>query len=253
MTSAIDLGTGARRIGRLALNAVLPPRCLKCGAVVDAPGTLCAGCWAEMRFLAPPLCACCGYPFEFELGEGALCGACARDRPPYERARAVLRYDDASKAVVLGFKHGDRTEGAPAYGRWLLRAGAELIAEAELIVPVPLHWLRLFVRRYNQAALLALALARLSGVAAVPDLLVRRRATPSQGRLSAGARRRNVAGAFAVRARRRDLLADRRVLLVDDVLTTGATAEACSRALLRAGAAAVDVLTLARVVRPTAG
>src|SRR3990170_1419817 len=168
MTSAIDLGTGARRLGRLALNAVLPPRCLKCGAVVDAPGTLCAGCWAAMRFLAPPLCACCGYPFEFELGEAALCGACARDRPPYGRARAVLRYDDASKAVVLGFKHGDRTDGAPAYGRWLLRAGAELIAEAEVIVPVPLHWLRLFARRYNQAALLALALARVSGVAAAP-------------------------------------------------------------------------------------
>jgi predicted amidophosphoribosyltransferase len=163
------------------------------------------------------------------LGEGALCGACARDRPPYGRARAVLRYDDASKAVVLGFKHGDRTDGAPAYGRWLLRAGAELIAEAELIVPVPLHWLRLFARRYNQAALLALALARLSGVAAAPDLLVRRRATPSQGRLSAGARRR-IAGAFAVRRAPRPA-ADRRVLLVDDVLTTGATAEAWSRAL----------------------
>src|SRR3990170_7558423 len=141
MAAAIGLGTGPRRLGRLALNAVLPPRCLKCGAVVDAPGTLCAGCWAAMRFLAPPLCACCGYPFEFELGEGALCGACARDRPPYGRARAVLRYDDASKAVVLGFKHGDRTEGAPAYGRWLLRACAELIAAAELIGPVPLHCL----------------------------------------------------------------------------------------------------------------
>ena len=158
-----------------------------------------------------------------------------------------------SRALVLGFKHGDRTHGAPAYGRWMARAGAELLREADLVVPVPLHWLRLFRRRYNQAALLAQAVARTAGVPVAVDLLARRRPTPSQGHLSAmAARRRNVRGAFAVRPGRAELVKDRRIVLVDDVLTTGATAESCARTLLRAGAAAVDVLVLARVVRGAA-
>ena len=161
----------------------------------------------------------------------------------------MLRYDDSSRGLILAFKHADRTHAAPAFGRWMARAGAGLLAEGSVVVPVPLHWTRLFRRRYNQAALLALALAREAGLRAAPDLLIRRRATPSQGRLGAVARRRNVAGAFAVRPGRRNLIDGRRVLLVDDVFTTGATADACARALKRAGADAVDVLVLGRVVR----
>lgn len=240
-----------RRAGQMALNALLPPRCLKCGAVVGAPGLLCAGCWESLSFLAPPCCAACGYPFEFAMGEGALCAACLRERPPYERARAVLRYDEASRDIVLALKHGDRTDVAPALARWMARAGRELLAEADLMVPVPMHRLRLFLRRYNQAALLALALAKLTGVPAAVDLLLRRRATPPQGRLGAAARRRNVEGAFALRPERAEMIAGRRVLLIDDVLTTGATAAACARVLLRAGAESVDVLVLAQVVRPS--
>jgi len=246
MTAAAAL----RRAGRRALDAVLPPTCLACGDAVVEAGALCGTCWNQLAFLGAPLCQCCGYPFEYEAPEGWLCGACTRDRPSYDRARAVLAYDDASRPLVLGFKHADRTHAAPAFGRWLARAGAELVADADLITPVPLHRWRLFRRRYNQAALLASALGQETGLATAPDLLVRRRATPSQGRKSRAARRRNVQGAFGVRANWRDGLEGRRVLLVDDVMTTGATIEECARVLKRGGAEAVAVLTFARVVRP---
>lgn len=246
MTSVL---TGARRAGHRVLDALLPPRCLKCTIVVDAVGTLCPTCWADVAFITAPLCACCGLPFEFDMGADALCGACARERPVFERARAAFRYDDGSKDLILRFKHADRTDAAPAFARWLARAGTALLEDADIIAPVPLHWVRLFARRYNQAALLASALGQLSTKPAVNDLLVRRRRTPSQGGLGATARRRNVAGAFALHPRRRALIADKRVLLVDDVFTTGATVAACAAAMLRSRAQAVDVLTLARVVR----
>lgn len=151
---------------------------------------------------------------------------------------------------MLGFKHGDRLHGAPAYGEWLARAGAELLADADLVAPVPLHWTRLARRRYNQSALLANAAARIAGRRCVPDLLVRTRRTPQQGDMGRAARRRNVRRAFCVAAAYTALLPGKRIVLVDDVLTTGATAEACVETLLEAGAAAVDLLTLARVVRP---
>lgn len=236
----------------LALDALLPPRCLACGSPVDRSGALCAGCWERIDFAAAPHCACCGYPFAFDLGAGTLCGACAREPPAYDRSRFVMRYDDASKGLVLGFKHRDRTEGAPTFAAWLARAGAGLVAEADLLAPVPLHRIRLFTRRYNQAAMLCRALGRSTGLPVVPDLLVRSRNTPPQGRLSPAARRRNVAGAFAVAPGRRGVLEGRRVLLIDDVMTTGATVSACARVLRRGGAAGVDVLVLARVVRPSA-
>jgi ComF family protein len=244
------------------LDLVLPPRCLGCGDLVEEQGTLCATCWTAITFVADPLCRRCGLPFAFDSGDlvpgdqgtdsvddGLDCGACLADPPPFERARAVMRYDDASRPLVLGFKHGDRTEAAPPFAAWMARSGAELLAQAQVIAPVPLHWRRLLSRRYNQAALLAAPLARRAGIPFVPDLLLRRRATPSQGRLSRAERRRNVAGAFAVNPRRAADLAGRRLLLVDDVMTTGATVDACARIALRAGAAAVDVLVLARAVR----
>ncbi len=229
------------------LDALLPPRCLCCGAGVDRQGGLCPGCWTGLSFIAPPFCACCGLPFEYEAQAGSLCGACLAEPPAFGRARAVLVYDDGSRPLVLSFKHGDRLHAAGAYGGWLARAGKELLADADLVAPVPLHWGRLFRRRYNQAALLAQALSRQAGVPTMPDLLVRRRATPTQGGLDRLGRHRNVKGAFALRAGQ--TVAGRRVVLVDDVLTTGATLAECARVLIRAGAARVDVLTLARVVK----
>ena len=244
--AAPGLGRGLGRVGSIALDVLLPGRCLRCGGIVADAGAMCSGCWEAISFIAPPFCGRCGEPFEFDLAAGALCGACMADSPVYHRARAVMRYDDASKPLVLRFKHSDRTAAAPSFARWLARAGAELLADAEVIVPVPLHRWRLWRRRYNQAALLAQALAKDSGRLCVPDALVRVRATPSQGTLGRGQRRRNVQGAFALR--RPSAVDARKVLLIDDVLTTGATVGECARVLMRGGAASVDVLTLARVV-----
>jgi ComF family protein len=248
----VDIQPLFRRAGQALLTALLPPRCLKCGAVVDSAGAICAACWSTLSFIAPPYCAACGFPFEFEQGAGTLCGACLQEPPVFARARSVLRYDEASKPLILRFKHADRTESAPAFAAWLGRVGGDLVAEADLLAPVPLHWTRLLARRYNQAAMLSRELGRLTGKPAIQDLLVRKRRTPSQGGLGRAGRESNVAGAFGLNPRHGARLRDRRVLLVDDVLTTGATAAACARTLRRAGASAVDVLTLARVVKPAA-
>ncbi len=242
-------GTWLGRAWRAGLDVLLPPLCFGCGQGVEGRAALCLACWRRVRFLAPPVCASCGLPFEADPGPGAVCGECARATPPFARARAAFVYDEASRGLILSFKHGDRTDAAPAFGRWLMRAGAELLQDAQLVVPVPLHWTRLFQRRYNQAALLAHDLGARAGVLVSTGALVRRRRTPSQGKLGRSARRRNLAGAFCVPERHRAAVAGKRVLLLDDVLTTGATANACAKALLGAGAAAVDVLTLARVVR----
>lgn len=238
-------GTAVRRV----VDAVLPPRCLACGEIVSVPGAVCATCWSGLGFVSSPYCACCGLPFAYESGPDALCGACAGERPVFARARSVMTYDDASRRLILAFKHADRIDAAPAYGAWMARAGAELLADSDAVVPVPLHRWRLLRRRYNQAALLARAVAHHAGVPAVIDALRRTRSTPSQGRMTRSQREQNVRGAFAVDARRRGQLAGKRIVLVDDVMTTGATLSACARPLLRAGAERVDALTLARVTR----
>ena len=239
------------RIARLAsglVDALLPPLCLSCRVPVDRQGTLCAECWKQVDFLGPPHCACCGLPFSFEMPEASLCASCVASPPPYRRLRAATRYSDISRRLILGYKHGDQLHMTPALAGWLDRAGAELLDDADLIVPVPLHRWRLLARRYNQAAVLAHALGRATGIAVSDRALQRVKRTPSQGRLTRSQRARNVQGAFRVKASMRPEIADRRVLLVDDVLTSGATAGACARVLRRAGATAVDLLTLARVV-----
>lgn len=194
------------------------------------------------------MCDCCGLPFAVDLGENSRCAACLTRPPAFDRARAILAYDLASRDPILALKHADRLELVPGFAHWLERTGRTLLAETDLIVPVPLHRLRLWRRRYNQAAELARALARRTAKPVAVQALERSRPTPSQGAMaSARSRRRNVLG--ALRVPEPALVAGRNILVVDDVLTTGATAEACARALKRAGAAKVQVLALARVVK----
>lgn len=242
--SALDF----RRLGGALLDLLLPPRCLRCGEAVSEQGTLCAECWHKISFIGTACCDCCGLPFDLDLGQDTLCALCARDKPPFSRARSAMRYDEESRPLVLAFKHGDKLQLAPALSRFMRRAGESLLAETDVIVPVPLHWTRLFARRYNQAAVLAHAVGKASGIPVGADWLQRHRATPSQGRQSRAERRRNVAGAFAVKHGRK--VENLRVLLIDDVLTTGATVAECAMVLLKAGAMRVDVLTLARTSRP---
>lgn len=241
----------ARAAGRVALDLILPPLCLKCRTPVSEPQSVCAPCWNELRFLSAPQCAQCGVPFPHDLGQGVKCAACIAKPPPFAVSRAALAYDDASRDLILGFKHADRLETVPLFARWMAQAGHEAFAQADTLIPVPLHWRRLVARRYNQAALLANALGGLTGLPVDTAVLLRSKATPSQGEMpSARARAKNVVRAFDLSQRHRARIQGKRLVLVDDVLTTGATVGACTKALLKAGAASVSIVTLARVLRP---
>lgn len=240
------------RLARLALDALVPPTCPVCDAPVEAAGLICSACFPRFRPIAPPLCDGCGLPVRGEDIPTPLCPACRAQPPLFRRARAVWLYGGAAKDLILRLKYADREDLAPTLGRLMARAGAELLREADLLVPVPLHLRRLVARRYNQAALLARAVAVASGVPAAVDALRRTRATPPLAELSREEREASLIDAFAVRPRWRGRLRGRRVVLIDDVLTSGATAEACAEALLAAGAGAVDVLAAARTPPPGA-
>lgn len=229
------------------IDLVLPPLCLGCGSIVAASGALCGACFGKVTFIEAPFCDCCGTPFEVGEAAGTLCGACIRRPPPYRHARAAMVYDDGSRGLLLKFKHADRTDVAPGLSRWMARAGAGLLRSADVLVPVPIHRRRLFARRYNQAALLCRILAAASGADFAPDAMVRTRRTAPQGDFDRLGRMRNVKNAFLVA--RPEAVQGRRVLLIDDVLTTGATVSECTKTLLVAGAQEVAVLTVARVVR----
>ena len=235
----------------LIRDTALPPTCLACRVPLADEGGLCAACWAKLSFITRPYCERLGVPFASDLGAGTLSAAAIADPPAYGRARAVARYDDVARRLVQALKFADRGDLAGPLGAMMARAGAELLADAEALVPVPLHWTRLWRRRFNQSALLAESIGRARGLPVRNDWLIRRRATPHQIGLKPAERAENVQGAFAVPPAARGELARRRIVLIDDVLTTGATAEACARALTRAGAARVDVLVFARVVDST--
>jgi ComF family protein len=213
---------------------------------------LCAECFRGLTPITAPLCRICGVPFHHagQAGAGGSCPGCLAWPPAFTQARAALRYDEGAKRLILPFKHADRTELAGPIAARMAAAGATLLRRAEVVAPVPLHWRRLLARRYNQAALLARHLAAGAGLPLVPDLLRRTRPTPPLGERGAGERAALLEGAFAVGRRGADRVTGRRVLLVDDVMTSGATAEACARVLMAAGASAVDVLAAARVPDP---
>lgn len=235
------------RWGARGLDRLMPPACLSCHTPIDCHHALCARCWANTTFIRAPLCDVTGIPLPFG-GEGRMLSARAlAEQPAYDRARAVAHHAGAMRRLVHRFKYADSHEARPLFGRWLMEAGRELVADADVIVPVPMGRWRLILRRYNQAAMLAREVARASGVPMAPLALVRARKASRQVGLTRAQRRENVAGAFKVPARRRHEVEGRRVLLVDDVVTTGATVEACARVLKRAGATHVDVLALAMV------
>lgn len=238
---------------RLAGDVVYPPSCLACRKATASRDTLCAQCWATMRFIERPFCERLGTPFDVDLDAPGLLSPDAIAHPPaFSRARAVARFDDGpSRQLVHRLKYGDRLELAGTMGAWMARAGADLLVDADVLVPVPLHRRRLAARRFNQSALLARAIGRATGVPIAQEALTRGKATASQVGLSRTQRQLNLQGAFAVGPNGRVAVEGRAVVLVDDVLTSGATANAAARALLRGGAKRVDVLVFARVVTGT--
>lgn len=234
-----------RGLGAAVADLIWPPRSLLSDALVDRPGAIEAPLWSQLPFLASPLCARCGFPLPQELGPQGVCGACAADPPAYDSARAALAYDDHARRLALDLKRGGRRDGLGLFARWMAAAGADALLRADFLVPVPMHWTRLAQRSFNQAAWLAQALSRETGKPWRPGALQRIKRRRSQAGLSAAERRRNVGGAIRAGLR----CEGQKVLVVDDVFTTGATLEACARALRRAGAAEVHGLTLARVIR----
>jgi ComF family protein len=234
---------------RAALDLALPRLCAVCREPVEGQG-LCPACWSKVSFITRPYCERLGIPFVYDPGPGILSMQAIADPPAYHRARAAVRFDEISRALVHALKYGDRLDLAPMMGRWLSQAGRELLQEADALVPVPLHWRRRWTRRFNQSAMLAAAVSAASGVPIAAGALKRVKFTTQQVGLSRAARASNVQGAFRVPPEGKAQVAGRRLVLVDDVLTSGATVEGCAKALLRAGAKTVDALVFARVAEP---
>lgn len=237
-----------------ALNTILPPRCVITGEMVDKQGMISPQAWAGIDFIGGPVCYKCGVPFGFEVGGfetegGAHCTQCLDYPPPYESARAAIKYNDESKNLILGFKNGDQTHAALAFVPWLKMAGAQMLEGADALIPVPLHRWRLLKRRYNQSAIMARYLGKECGLPVLHQALIRTRATPTQGHLSYAERKKNVKRAFALHPAYKADIKGKTLILVDDVYTTGSTVKECTKVLMKEGAKAVHILTLARVAR----
>ena len=236
-----------------ALRLVYPPRCLGCGGLVEREFGLCAECWRNTAFIGGLVCDLCGVPLPGEAApdEAVHCDDCMRIARPWARGRAALLYRDTGRRLVLALKHGDRQDVAQPAAGWMARAAAPILTPDMLIAPVPLHWTRMLRRRYNQSALLSAAVAKSTGLAHCPDLLTRHRRTRSLDGAGRDMRFATLDGAIRVTRGRRHRLVARDVLIVDDVMTSGATLAACAEACLAAGAGRVFVLILARVAKDT--
>lgn len=241
---AVRLLATIRNAGQAALDVLLPPLCLGCRTRIMAHDALCPTCWQRINFVRPPLCDRLGLPMPYDTGGSMLSAAAVADPPDFDRARAVASFDGLMRELVHAFKFHDTHNARRLFGRWLVEAGQELLADADVLVPVPLARWRLLTRRFNQAQLLAAEIGRLTDKHVKPFALVRSRSTPQQVGLTRAQRLRNVANAFRVPASEVANVSGKAIVLIDDVITTGATASAAARALRRAGARRVDVLAL---------
>jgi ComF family protein len=233
-----------------ALQLLYPPQCISCSEPVISDFGLCAECWLETPFIAGLVCDQCGLPLPgTETNTRVLCDDCMTIARPWDRGRAAIMYRDNGRRLVLALKHGDRMDLARPATDWLRKAAAPILQPGMLVVPVPLHWVRLIQRRFNQAALLSRGIAQAAGLEHCPDALVRRRSTGSQDGKTRDARFANLVGAFAVPKRRERRIEGRDILLVDDVMTSGATFSAATEVLMSAKARSVSVLSLARVAK----
>jgi ComF family protein len=238
----------ARYTGRAVLDVALPPLCLACNKPVGSVGALCPTCWTGLHQITTPVCTRLGTPLPSDLGFDIISPKAIAEPPAFRRARSAVRFEGTGRLLVHRLKYGDRLDLVQAMAGWMKRAGSDLLADADVLVPIPLHRTRLWWRRFNQAGELAKSLSRMSGVPVEHDLLLRERRTQRQVGLSRSQRARNLAGALSVPDSAKARVMGRRILLVDDVLTSGATLNAAARALRRAGASEVDALTFALVV-----
>ncbi|WP_187969303.1 ComF family protein [Aquibium microcysteis] len=243
-----EIKRGVAALAGSAARILFPPLCGGCRTIVSIPGSLCGACWSELRLIERPWCEILGTPFQYDMGDGAVSPAAIADPPAFDRARSAVSYTGVARRMAQALKFNDRTDLAPWMAVWMLRAGRELIAEADIVVPVPLHRRRFLWRRFNQSAELGRAVAAAARLRFEPELVTRHRNTRRQVGLARNDRDENVRGAFVVEKKARNVVRDRRILVVDDVFTTGATVSAVARSLRRAGAGGVDVLTFARVL-----
>ncbi len=234
-------------MARQILNVIYPPRCLSCPEPTEQGAHLCADCWADTAFISGTVCHCCGAPLSGEGGgDDIKCDGCITHPPAWNNGRAAVLYTGGGRRVTLALKHGDRLDMARPLAEWMARSGASLLETADVITPVPLHWRRLFKRRFNQSAELARHLADISGKPYIPDLLIRKKPTPTQDGLTRAERHENQRGVFVINPRH---ATPKNILIIDDVMTTGATISACAEVLRAAGANQIDALVLARVAR----
>lgn len=235
-----------KRIIRFLLDFLLPPTCPVCHQRIENNG-LCPECFSKLEFIGAQKCSICGQPLDAVVPGMAVCGACLKEPPFFHQAESIFKYNDISRKLILAFKHGDHIELTELFTKWMEQNSKELIEKNDLLMPVPLHWRRILKRKYNQASLLAKSLAKKYQKEYFPLILIRCKFTKSQGHLSPKERKKNVKGVFKIKNANK--IKDKSVLLIDDVFTTGATVNECTKVLLKAGAKSVDVLTIAKVVK----